>query len=200
MVNIHVLFSECTVLHICVQNIYSTLESYVSVQVSFHAVPVRRSPLSLWCSAHSPLSDIVLPGAIATMQHKEKKPSNQLFSGGSLGFVAVFPPPVLGGQFGVGTSGRVAFAWSAMARDAYAAAPTAGAPVGTWMFAVFRYEKRLPYGEAWEDQNASYVSEAMGACAGVALVFDEEAEGLGTAPPTPGMDTTNASVSAEVLY
>lgn len=66
------------------------------------------------------------------------------------------------------------------------------------MFAVFRYEKRLPYGEAWEDQNASYVSEAMGACAGV--VFDEEAEGLGTAPPAPGMDTTNASVSAEVLY
>lgn len=68
------------------------------------------------------------------------------------------------------------------------------------MFAVFRYEKRLPYGEAWEDQNASYVSEAMGPCAGVALVFDEEAEGLGTAPPAPGMDTTNASVSAEVLY
>lgn len=35
-------------------------------------MPLCRSPLSLWCSAHSPLSDIVMPGAIATMQQRRR--------------------------------------------------------------------------------------------------------------------------------
>lgn len=36
-------------------------------------------------------------------------------------------------------------------------------------------------------------SEAMGACAGTALVFDEEAEGLDAVPPVSRMDTPNTS-------